>query len=210
MTEMYDQGLIDAGSYIEFLKSHSGVVAQLGWESKYYSGINVYALGFAMLMDIKRMCQHPDEEDLKWFPEICNTPWLTTIKHIVENYRDESFVMQFLSPKVARHFKLFSLSIQEGKGYFQVAATHDDDCFLKIRSTLAGQYDLSRSVPQIEIVNVDWKGDRWLYLEHRTKNNQRLDYDNMKKTVGHIHKLWGFTVKMEYKDLEGNLLDIVR
>ena len=207
MTEMYDQGMIDEGSYIEFLQNHSGVIAQRGWESKHYSGINVYALGFAMLTDIKRMCINPDAEDLRWFPDICNTDWLTTIKDIVANYRDESFVLQFLSPKVARQFKLFSLKIQEGKGYFQVNATHDDDSFLQIRKTLAEQYDLSRTVPQIEIVDVDWKTDRWLYLEHRTKNNQRLDYDNMKKTVEHIHKLWGFTVKMTYRDLDGNELE---
>lgn len=209
MTEMYDQGLIDDGSYLEFLQSHTGVVAQQSWTSKYYSGINVYALGYAMLTDIKRMCIAPDEEDLKWFPEICNTPWLDTIKYVVENYRDESFVLQFLSPKVARQFKLFALKIKEGKNYFSVEATHDDDDFLNIRKTLAEQYDLSRSIPQIEITGVDWKGDRWLFLEHRTKNKQRLNYEDMKKTVSHIHKLWGFTVKMEYKDLDGNLLDEV-
>ncbi len=209
MTEMHDQGIIDDGSYIEFLHNHSGVIAQRSWESKYYSGLNVYALGFAMLTDIKRMCLNPDEEDKKWFPDVCNTNWLETITDVVANYRDESFVLQFLSPKVARAFKLFSLNIKEGKGYFKVAATHDDDSFLQIRKTLSEQYDLSRTVPQIEIVKVDWKTDRWLYLEHRTKNNQRLDYSNMKKTVSHIHKLWGFTVKMDYKDLDGRELDEV-
>lgn len=209
MTELYDQGYIDEGAYIEFLQSHSGVIAQRGWESKYYSGINVYALGFAMLMDIKRMCISPDEEDLKWFPNVCNTNWLETITDIVANYRDESFVLQFLSPKVARHFKMFSLHLKEGKGYFQVNATHDDEDFIKLRAVLAEQYDLSRAIPQIEITNVDWTGDRWLFLEHRTKNNQRLNYDDMKKTVFHIHKLWGFTVKMDYTDLDGNVLEDV-
>jgi stage V sporulation protein R len=209
MTEMYDQGMLDEGSYIEFLQSHTNVVAQRSWESKYYSGINVYALGYAMLTDIKRICQSPDEEDLKWFPDICNTPWLQTILNIIENYRDESFVLQYLSPKVAREFKLFSIHIQEGVEYLKVNGTHDDDDFLLVRKTLAAQYDLSRSIPQIEVVGVDWKGDRWLFLEHRTKNNQRLNYDDMKKTCEHIYKLWGFTVKMEYKDLEGNDLEEV-
>lgn len=209
MTEMYDQGLINEGSYLEFLASHTGVVTQRSWESKHYSGINVYALGYAMLTDIKRICQAPDEEDLRWFPDIANTDWLSTIKDIVANYRDESFVLQFLSPKVARQFQLFSLKIKEGRNYLGVVATHDDDSFLQIRKTLAEQYDLSRQVPQIEIVGVNWKTDRWLHLEHRTKNKQRLDYEDMKRTVSHIHKLWGFTVKMEYKDLEGNTLDEV-
>lgn len=209
MTEMWDQGLISEGSYLEFIASHTGVVAQRSWESKYYTGLNVYALGFSMLTDVRRICENPDEEDKKWFPDIAGTPWLDTIKHIVENYRDESFVLQYLSPKVAREFKLFSLKIKEGKGYFKVNATHDDDSFLHIRKTLAEQYDMSRSIPQIEIVDVDWKGDRWLFLEHRTAKKQRLDYNDMKKTVEHIHKLWGFTVKMDYKDLEGNELEEV-
>ncbi len=207
MTEMYNQGMIDSGSYIEFLENHTNVVAQLGWESKYYSGINVYALGFAMLSDIKRMCIAPDAEDLRWFPEICGKPWLETILGIVENYRDESFVLQFLSPKVARQFKLFSINIKEGTGYLKVVATHDDDSFLEIRKTLSEQYDLSRTTPQIEIVGVDWKGDRTLYMEHRTKNDQRLYHNDAKKTLGHIHKLWGFPVNIEYKNLEGGNLD---
>ncbi len=207
MTEMYDQGMIDEGSYLEFLQSHTNVVAQRDWDSKYYSGINVYALGFAMLTDVKRICQFPDEEDKKWFPDIAGSDWLETIKHIVENYRDESFVLQFLSPKVARHFKLFAFHVEEGKEYLQVNATHDDESFLKIRKALSEQYDLSRAIPQIEIVDVDWDIDRWLYLEHRTKNNQRLNYHDMKLTVYNISKLWGFTVKMEYKDMDGNLLE---
>lgn len=210
MTELHEQGYIDAGSYLEFLQCHTNVVAQRDWDSKYYSGINVYALGFAMLMDIKRICMEPDDEDRYWFPDIAgNGDWLTTIKNIIANYRDESFVMQFLSPKVARHFKLFSIHVQENAGYLSVSNTHDDEDFLNLRKALAESYDLSRSVPQIEIVDVDWTGDRWLYLELITKNNCRLNYNDMRRTVEHIRDLWGFTVKMTYRDLEGNELEDV-
>ncbi len=207
MTELHDQGYLTDGSYLEFLQSHTNVVAQRDWDSKQYSGINVYALGYAMLTNIKRACVEPDDEDKKWLPEICNTDWLTTIKYIVENYRDESFILQFLCPKVARQFKLFSIHVDETEDHLYVNATHDDDSFIQIRQALAEQYDLSRSVPQINIVDVGWKEDRWLYLEHITKNNQRLNYSDMKKTVQYINKLWGFTIKMEYKDLESNGLE---
>lgn len=209
MTELHDRGHLTDGAYIEFLQSHSGVIAQQSWESKHYSGINVYALGFAMLMDIKRMCISSDEEDKKWFPELEGADWLTTIKDIVANYRDESFVLQYLSPKVARQFKLFSIHIKEKTGYLEVNGTHDEESFLHVRKTLAEMYDLSRRIPQIEVVDVDWKEDRWLYLEHRTANNQRLDYYDMRNTVSYIRKLWGFTVQMKYVDLEGTELDEV-
>lgn len=209
MTRMHDDGLIDDGSYLEFLQSHSNVITQRDWSSKYYSGINVYALGFAMLKDIERMCVNPDAEDAKWFPDIINTNPLTTILDIVANYRDESFVLQFLSPKVARQFKLFSLNVKEGTGYLEVNGTHDDESFLHIRAALAEQYDLSRTIPHIEVVHVDWTGDRWLYLDYTSKNNQRLEYDDMKRTCRNISYLWGFPVKMEYKDIYGNPLDEV-
>ena len=203
MTEMHTQGLIDDGAYLEFLENHTNVVTQRDWDNKYYSGINVYALGFAMLKDIERMCTNPDEEDLKWFPDVCNTDPIKTILHIVENYRDESFVQQFLSPKIARHFKLFSVNVKEGSGYLKVNATHDDESFLQVRQALAAQYDLSRSIPQIEVVEVDWKGDRCLYLEHTTVKNQRLDYRDAKKTMNYLEQLWGFPVSIEYKDTNG-------
>ena len=207
MTEMHDQGLLDDGSYLEFLQSHSNVITQLDWNSKYYSGINVYALGYAMFQDIKRICENPDEEDRRWFPDIAGTDWLSTIKHIVENYRDESFVLQFLSPKVARHFKLFSIHIQQGKDYVKVNATHDDETFLKIRKTLAEQYDLSRSIPHIEVVEVDWNGDRTLFLEHTTKNRQKLNHKEARETMSYIFELWGFPCDIEYLDLDGNQLE---
>jgi stage V sporulation protein R len=209
MTELHNQGLIDDGSYLEFLQSHTNVVAQRDWDSKYYSGINVYALGFAMLMDIKRACMHPDDEDEKWLPSVCNTPWLDTIKNIVANYRDESFILQFLSPKVARQFKLFSFHIKEKTSYLEVNATHDDESFKQVRQALAEQYDLSRSIPQIEIVGVDWNEDRRMCLEHISKNNQRLHYRDLRKTMYYIEYLWGFPVSIEYRDVGGEILNDV-
>jgi stage V sporulation protein R len=39
-----------------------------------YSGINPYALGFAMYTDIKRICENPTPEDREWFPQLAGTP----------------------------------------------------------------------------------------------------------------------------------------
>ena len=45
---LYDEGLIADGFMLELLHSHTNVVNQPGFDSPYYSGINPYALGFAM------------------------------------------------------------------------------------------------------------------------------------------------------------------
>lgn len=207
MVEMHDQGLITDGAYIEFIHSHAGVVAQPNWTNKHYSGINIYALGFAMFQDIRRICEHPTEEDLKWFPDICNTDWIATTRDIMENYRDESFVLQFLSPKIIRDFGLFVLDIDEDKMYLEVSATHDDDDILNIRKTLAEHYDINKRVPKVEVVDVDWEGDRWLELEYTSTDDRVLDYSSMKATVTHIQKLWGFKVSMAYVDVNGDEID---
>ncbi|MDZ4334462.1 MAG: SpoVR family protein, partial [Pseudomonas sp.] len=66
MNDLYDEGLVTEGFMIEFLQSHTSVVYQPPFDSPYYSGINPYALGFAMYRDIRRICEEPTEEDRRW------------------------------------------------------------------------------------------------------------------------------------------------
>jgi stage V sporulation protein R len=63
MNRLYDEGYVNDGFMIEFLQSHTSVMQQLPFDHPYYSGINPYALGFAMMSDIKRICQEPTAED---------------------------------------------------------------------------------------------------------------------------------------------------
>ena len=48
---------------MEFLHSHTNVVAQPSFDDRRYYGINPYALGFAMMKDIERICVNPQAED---------------------------------------------------------------------------------------------------------------------------------------------------
>ncbi len=209
MTELNIQGYLSDGSYLEFLDNHAAVIKQYAWDHKHYRGLNVYALGYAMLSDVKRICLDPTPEDYKWFPEICNTNWIETIKYIVANYRDESFILQYLSPKVIRDLRLFSISLDEENYEHPVSAIHDDEDVKFIRQKLAEQYDISRAIPQIEITGADLKGDRSLYITHYTKDGQLLEYDYAKETMQHIHKLWGFKVIMAYKNIDGTEIEDV-
>ena len=203
MTELYEQGLITDGSYLEFLESHTGVTYQPQWTSNRYGGINVYALGFAMFQDIKRICEKPTEEDRYWFPDICDTNWVETIKDIQKNYRDEGFILQYLSPKVIRDFKLFTATHKEQDTYYTVSATHSDEDILKVRKDLAEAYDVNQRIPRIEVTDVD--SDGWLILSHYSEN--RLHYEEAKKTAMYIYALWGKRIKIEYKNLKGEDVD---
>ena len=98
------------GNFFEFLQSHTNVVFQPTYDDPRYSGFNPYALGFAMMQDIERIVTEPDDEDRDWFPDIAGKgDAMGVLRDIWANYRDESFIGQFLSPRLMRQLRLFHL-----------------------------------------------------------------------------------------------------
>src|SRR6202042_2710646 len=105
MNRLYDLGKISEGALLEFLTSHTAVVFQPDFDDPRYSGINPYALGFEMMRDIERICTEPTAEDQQWFPDIAGAPDpMAVLRDVWANYRDESFILQYLSPRLIRDF----------------------------------------------------------------------------------------------------------
>jgi stage V sporulation protein R len=133
LNTMYDDGWLTDGVMIEWLKSHTNVIYQPPVGHRAYSGINPYALGFAMYTDIRRICEHPTDEDREWFPDIAGKPWLPTLDHAMRNFKDESFIGQYLSPKLMRELRLFAIRDDEKDSELEVAAIHDDAGYRRVR-----------------------------------------------------------------------------
>ncbi len=195
LNHLYDEGLVTDKFMLEFLHSHTNVVAQPDYNSPYYSGINPYALGFNMFIDIRRICEHPTEEDKRWFPEFAGKDWLETVHFAMENFKDESFISQFLSPKIIRDFKLFQIHDDEKKNFIEVSAIHNDSGYQQIRSTLSDQYNLSNLEANIQIIDADINGDRSLTLRHTPHNDIPLA-NSCEEVLKHLHYLWQFDVKL--------------
>ena len=70
MSRLHEQRRIDRRHISEFLQSHTNVVFQPDFDDQRYSGLNPYALGFAMMQDIERIVTEPTDEDREWFPDI--------------------------------------------------------------------------------------------------------------------------------------------
>src|SRR5690606_32270880 len=100
LQQLYKEGLVSDGLMMEFLQHHTNVIFQPPYDSPYYSGINPYTLGFAIFQDIRRICEAPTEEDRLWFPDMAGGDWLDAVHFAMENFKDESFILQYLSPKV--------------------------------------------------------------------------------------------------------------
>jgi stage V sporulation protein R len=197
MNRLHDRGLITEGSMLEFLHSHSSVIFQPGFDDPRFSGMNPYALGFAMMSDIRRICEKPTGEDRDFFPDIagCGDPF-GVLRDAWANYRDESFILQYLSPKVIRDFRLFQIADDSSKPSLRVEAIHDEFGYRRVRSALSKQYDLSRREPDVQVVDVDLKGDRCLVLAHYVHNGVLLDEKTCRSVLRYAAALWGYSVKL--------------
>jgi len=208
MNDLHDYGAISGGMMLDFNISHTNVTAQPPFNSKYYSGINPYALGFAMYKDIQRICTDPTEEDRKYFPRIAgNQDWVGTLKHACQNFKDESFVMQYLSPKMARDFKLFSVEDDDRKDYMFVSAIHNERGFEEVRDALAAQYRLSEKEPQISAIGYFYRSDRTLLLEHVMQDGKPMHDANTGKVLQHLQSLWKFPVVLQSVTMDGELVN---
>lgn len=200
LNHLYDEGLVSEKFILEFLHSHTSVVAQPAYNSPYFSGINPYALGFAMFRDIKRICEEPTDEDKEWFPDLAGTDWLDAVHFAMHNFKDESFISQYLSPKLIRDFKLFAIKDDDHKNFIEISAIHDESGYKSIREKLAAQYNLSNLEPNIQVFNVDVRGDRSLTLQYVPHNRIPLD-DSYEEVLKHVYRIWGFDVVLqEVKD----------
>ncbi len=199
LNELYTRGYVTDGFILEFLQSHTSVVAQPAYDHPYFSGINPYALGFAMMSDIRRICENPTDEDRHWFPEIAGSNWKETLQFAMKNFKDESFILQFLSPKVMRDLKLFSIVDDDEQEKIRVDAIHNEKGFKKLRENLAGQYNLGNREPNIQVYSVDVRGDRSLTLHHYMHNRRPLA-GSTHEVLKHLHRLWGFDVHLHSVD----------
>lgn len=202
LNRMYDKGLIDGGSMIEFFASHSGVLNQ-----QKHAHLNPYKLGFSIFMDIKRMCEHPTEEDQKYFPDLCGTDWVTAVNYAMKNFKDETFILQYLSPKVARDLQLFCInSSHTGADRYTVTGISNEESFEGLRTKLAAQYAMENLIPDIQISNVDYRRTRKLTLEHIVNNGKPINIDDAKRVVQYVADLWEYSVQLNTfePDQDGN------
>lgn len=198
---MYDEGLLDDGAMLEFYQSHTGVVRQ-----QKHAPFNPYALGFAMFNDIERVATEPTEEDIEWFSGqdwVGSGDWLGTIHWAIENFKDESFIQQFLTPKVMRDFKMFDLLDDDREETFIISAIQDDYGYKRIRDKLALQHNYGYHVPDIQVTEVDRWGDRSMTLTHYMTNCRPLEKEDTVRALNCIAYLWGYDVKLESVDEEG-------
>jgi len=186
LNTLYDEGRLNDGFMIEFLQSHTNVVNQPSYDSPHFQGFNPYALGYSMMTDIRRICEDPSEEDREWFPDIAGSDWQKSLDFAMRNFKDESFIAQYLSPRLMREFRMFTVLDDDLETDLAVTSIHDEQ-------------------PGIQVWNVDLRGDRSLTLRHTRHNRRPLD-DTADEVLKHAMRLWGFAVRLQEVDERGEVL----
>ncbi len=205
LNTMYDQGKLTDGFMMEFLHSHSNVVFQPPITKPYYNGINPYALGFSMMSDIRRICENPTEEDRQWFPDMAGSNWLDTLHYVMRNFKDESFVAQYLSPKLMRDMRMFAVLDDESRSELEVSAIHNQSGYQYVRQALSRQYDINHREPNIQVWSVNTRGNRSLTLRHFRSDGRSLG-DSTNEVLRHMARLWQFDVYLESVDDSGYIV----
>jgi len=197
INRLYEQGLVNDGFMMEFLQSHTNVVSQSGFDERGYHGINPYALGFAMMRDIRRVCENPTAEDREWFPELAGTDWVKQLDFAMRNFKDESFIGQYLSPRLMREFHLFAVADHSREETMEIDSIHDDEGYRRVRRLLAEQHKRDTQVPDIQVARYAQDGDRSLTLQHRIFRGRPIVETEARETLKHLARLWGFKVSLE-------------
>jgi stage V sporulation protein R len=201
---MYEEKLVTDEFMLEVLQNHTSVIMQPPYNSPYFNGINPYTLGYHMMQDIKRISTQPTEEDERWFPHLANTDWLTNLDYAMRNFKDESFIAQYLSPHLIRELKLFQIVDDDRHPELVVGAIHNEQGYQLIREALSKQYNLSNLDLDIQIFSVDLEGDRSLTLHYTQQNRVPLG-NTTADVLKHLHSLWKFPVILKAVDTKGQV-----
>jgi stage V sporulation protein R len=192
MNRLYDKGLIDDGTMHEFFKMHSGVIAQ-----RPKSPFNPYTLGFKIFMSLKKACEEgcTDPDDEPYHGHLKGQPWQEVLQDAMMNYNDETFILQFLAPSVAKDMGMFA--IRDNGIYdeeYIVTEVARPESFRDLRAKLAAQYHISRHKPDIQVVARTAHNE--LRLKHFVVNNRPLNEEQAQDVVVHASYLWGDHVEL--------------
>lgn len=155
----YDEGKVIECFMLEFFYSYINVVFQLLYNSLWYSGINFYVLGFVMFQDIKCICQLFMEEDKYWFFDIVGFDWLEMLYFVMCDFKDESFISQFLLLKIMCDFCFFIVFDDDYNNYLEILVIYNEEGYCEICNKFFVQYNFSNFELNIQVWNVDLCGD---------------------------------------------------
>ena len=111
MTRLHEQGRITDGNFLEFLQSHTNVVFQPEFDDPRFSRLQPLCARFRH--DAGHRADRAPRPRTRTASGFRTSPAAATLWRVLRdvwaNYRDESFISQFLSPRLMRQLRMFHL-----------------------------------------------------------------------------------------------------
>lgn len=208
--DLHEEDFISNGMFLEHLHFNGHVCYQSKFSSTHsgirhvnsrYSNINPYFFGSSIFNEIKRVCIEQDEESLRYCPLLKGKNWVDAVQYAMENFRDDSFIHQFLTPRLARELKLSVVTCDRqlyGNYYLEleIAAANAIEDFQHIKKSFSEAYSFTGHLPNIEFM-ISCDADKTsarviptLYVIYHRTNGVDLKEDYRKMTLKYIKNIW--------------------
>ena len=129
---------------------------------------------------------------------------METLDFAMRNYKDESFIAQYLSPKLMREFHLFAICDDDADSELEISAIHNDAGYEKFVEHWQISTNLGNREPNIQVYRVDLFGDRSLTLRHYESHRIPLG-ETTDEMLRHVARLWGYDVHIESVRDDGSI-----
>ena len=206
LNTMYDDGYLTDGVMIEWLKSHTNVVYQppVGRQGATAASTRM-RWASRCTPTSSASARTPPTKTAPGSPTSPARPGCRRCDQAMRNFKDESFIGQYLSPKLMRDLRLFAIHRRrEGEPNSKSARSTTTPATGACAKSLSRQYDLGSREPNIQVWNVNLRGDRSLTLRHFQHNDRPL-HDSGQEVLKHVARLWGFGVQLESVNAKGDV-----
>ena len=198
MNRLYERGQLTDGTMLEFLHSHSSVIFQPAFNDRRFSGLNPYALGFAMMNDIKRICDRADRRGPRVVPRDRRPRRLDG--HPAPGLgRVPRRELRAAVPEPQADPRLPAVRGQrrrQGSRHGGQPRSTTSRAISDVRRRLSRHYDVAAQDPDLQVTDADLSGSRRLVLTHRVRNGVLLDKTEAERTLQYLAQLWGYRVKL--------------
>ena len=130
---------------------------------------------------------------------------MAVLRDIWANYRDESFISQFLSPRLMRQMRMFHLHDDPAQTEgIRVEAIHNERGYRRVRRQLARQYDVG-------LVDRQHRGRRRRSRRRpppdaasQRRQRRPAERADAKRVLQHLADLWSYDVLLQEIDATGS------
>ena len=157
-----------------------------------------------MMQDIERIATEPTDEDRHWFPDIAgNGDAYGTLREIWANYRDESFVSQYLSPHVHPQVRpLPAWSMTTTRRRWKSPPSTTSAAIAKCAARSRGSTTSRAAIPTSRSSTSISPATAGSICATASLDGVTLEEKDADRVLQHVADLWGYEVRLIESDDE--------